>query len=90
MSEQAETKKAGDRLKVRWKASVSGGLITWSPADLFVELNGQPVDGCKSLSIFFDQNSRLPEATLYFTLDDLDLDVDTLTALRAYAEQRKK
>lgn len=80
----------GDKLKIRWKAHRAEGSswIEFSPADLIVELNGIPLTTCQAVSIDFNRNEGFPLAKLSFTLEELDIDAETLTALQAYVEQK--
>lgn len=85
----------GDSLKIRWKArrgTVEGypSWIEFSPADLIVELNGVPLTTCQGVEVNFKRNEGFPLAKISFTLEELDIDAETMTILQAYVEQKEQ
>lgn len=81
---------SGDTLKIRWKArrEPDKKWIEFSPADLEVELNGVAMTTCQAVSVTFDLDKGFPAATLSFTLEELDIDAETLIALEAFVDQQ--
>lgn len=78
---------AGGSLKIKFKAINEGGWLEYSPANLSIEFNGQPVQACQEVTLHIGKDG-VPHATLKFTLDDLEVDAEVLAALEAYVEAK--
>lgn len=88
--EEGNTKgvQVGDRLKIRYSANhEKSGWIEFAPENFSVELNGQPLKMCQEVSIVI-KPADAPRATIKFALEEIDIDVDSLTALQALAEAK--
>lgn len=85
--------KIGDHLKLEYHATrpdpESGKhWIEFNPANIRVELNGQPLTTCQEIEIWISEDG-LPHARLSLNLESIDIDMDTLTHLTAFANQKK-
>lgn len=78
--------KAGGALKVRYLLERDGSFLSFSPANLHVELNGHKIELLQKLVIEIDKDF-MPTAQLTFKLDSLDIDMDSLMALKAIIER---
>jgi hypothetical protein len=78
---------AGGSLKIKFKAIKERGFIDYSPANLSIEFNGKPVEACQEVTLHIGRDG-VPHATLKFTLDEIEIDADVLTALEAYVEAK--
>lgn len=81
--------RVGDTLKVRYKAVKEEGSswLTFDPANLHIELNGEPVWVCDKLELVIDNMAdSMPRCRLSITLEEIDIDADTLNALQAFVK----
>lgn len=76
----------GDTLKLRYKAERKGGWLEFSPANVYVELNGVPITLLQELTLHMNVKSFAPTVALKIALTDIDIDADTLTALEAFVK----
>lgn len=84
-----EQERVGDVLKVRYKNFKEGDFGSYNPSNMHIELNGVELKLCTSLVIRLAYK-ELPSATITFTLEELDIDTDTLTMLQAVIKQREE
>jgi hypothetical protein len=77
----------GDSLKIIYKASRDKGWIKFSPAFLYVWLNGQPLTTLQKIVLTINEVG-VPYARITIKLTDIDIDADTLTALAAIVKQK--
>jgi hypothetical protein len=76
----------GDHLRIRYFANRGeSGWLEFSPANLYIELNGQQLQTCKEVSITVKELG-IPEATIKMDLEGIDIDADTLTRLAAFVK----
>lgn len=80
-------RKVNDVLKVRYRAVHDGRWLMFDPANLTVELNEQPLSCLEELTINITDGG-IPRATLTLNLKEIDIDMDTLTALKAMVEAK--
>lgn len=81
----------GGSLKVRYliERDDEKGWLSFDPANLQVWFNGAKIEFLQSLKIVIDSNS-IPRAELSFKLDSLDIDMDSLMALRAIVKAQEE
>lgn len=78
----------GDTLKLRYKAERKDKWIEFSPHSVYVELNGVPITLLQEITIHLGYPDP-PTATLKIALTDIDIDMDTLTALEGFVKIEK-
>lgn len=80
---------AGGALKVRYELTRSEkGWMEFDPSKLKVWFNGAPIELLQELTIEI-KDGGLPTATMRFTLDELDVDLDSLVALHAIVRRSR-
>lgn len=75
---------SGGALKVTYKADMTQSFISYSPANLSVELNGHELL-CDGLKLSFDTDD-IPRAEIKLSLDTVEIDADTMIALDLLAK----
>lgn len=80
----------GDHLKVRVVAERGEkGWLGFGPQCVSIELNGQPLTTCQKIEMSIDRDG-FPLATLTLALDSIDIDADTLTALKVFLKHQEE
>jgi hypothetical protein len=86
--EVVEYGRVGDVLKFRYSAKRDNrGWAKFNPAYAHVELNGVPIKFCQELKFIFGDG--IPKATITVSLEDIDIDSDSLIALKAIVEAKE-
>lgn len=80
---------AGGALKIRYPVTKNGKWIEFSPENLLVEFNGKRIDFLQELTLSIG-NDYIPYLSMTFMLDDIDIDMDTMSALHAVIEAKEK
>lgn len=81
--------RAGGKLKIRFAAPRTGKWIDFNPSNLHVWFNGEEIDTLQSLDLVIDK-SGVPTCTMKFTLEEVDIDTDSLMSLIVLAEGLSK
>jgi len=88
-NEEGQYRHVGDHLKVRIDATRDEGRwLNFSPANVRIELNGQPLTTCQELTIHIKDG--FPVATLKLHLEGIDIDADTMTRLQAFVDAKEE
>lgn len=77
----------GGTLKIRYVADKQKRFIMFNPAHLHVEFNGARIEFLQELKIEIDKKG-FPQASLTFKLTELDIDMDSLLALKVIIENK--
>jgi hypothetical protein len=70
------------RLKIAYKADDTENVVKWNPENFSVHLNGLELDLVTEVNLTI-VNGENPLAQITFCPDEIDIDADTLVALRA-------
>lgn len=78
----------GDCLKILYKAERGKGWIDFNPAYLMIWLNGQPLKFVQEIKLSIGKD-LVPNATITFNLEEVDIDASTLLALHAILDSKE-
>jgi hypothetical protein len=75
------------RLRIEYRAEDIENDVHWKPENFHVWLNGMELDLVSEVQLrIVNTESESPVCSIVFTPDEIDIDADTITALRALLE----
>ena len=74
------------RLKVEYRADLADEKVEWNPKDFHVFLDDMELDMVAELNLTIMGDGTPPVAFLTFTPDEIDIDEESILALRALLE----